>query len=159
MCPRCCAAFADSSQVSSCDYCYLFFFFSTLAKNYLALRSLKSKAILKISCVSKYTYLYLMQVDTALSLETSEGTVCSGHLYMAAHGYVPSEPPCSPSHPAPNACSTLVSYGDPKLFSDVLVCAGTHPVRLHWGGVLLQFLPAGRLQVKLVNCCSKTPQK
>lgn len=88
-CPRGCAVFADSLQVSSCDYCYLFFFFSTPAKNYLALRSLKSNAILKISCVSKYTYLYLMQVDT--SLETSEGAICSGHLYMAAHGYVPSE--------------------------------------------------------------------
>lgn len=58
--------------------------------------------------------------------------------------------------PVPSASS---AHGDPNPFGSALVPACTRPAQLCWDRMLLQFLPAGKLQVKLVNYYSKTPQK
>lgn len=97
------------------------------------------------------------------SLETSEGAIGSGHQEAPLHGNTQTCPlrarPSPKITPAPGASSALASRGDPKLFGSVLVPASARPARLRWGGVLLQFWPAGKLQVKFVNYYSKTPQK
>lgn len=87
-------------------------------------------------------------------LETAKGPVGFGNQEVPLLGGAQTCPlRARPSSKATSTCgasSTLASCGDPNPSGHVLAPTGK---------VLLRFLPAGKLQVKFVNCYSRTLQK
>lgn len=88
------------------------------------------------------------------SLGTAKGAVGSGNQEAPLLGGAQTCPLRARPYPkatrAPGASSALASWGDPNPSGSVLAPRGE---------VLLQFLPAGKLQVKFVNCYSRALQK